>query len=134
MRFSTKGDYGLALMVGLARRYGRGSTAVRYLSRTERVPYAYAEQLIGRLKRHRLLKSIRGSQGGYQLIREPEKISVGEIIRALEDDKLVACQRPGGDCPRQGCCKTHSVWLKIRTELNQTMDRISLNNLINSKS
>ncbi len=133
MRFSTKGDYGLALMVGLARRHGRGSTAVRTLSQTEHVPYAYAEQLIGRLKRRRLLKSVRGSQGGYQLVREPNKITVGDIIQALEDDNLVACQRPGVTCPRQGFCRTHGVWSQIQTELQGAMDRISLTDLINSK-
>jgi len=134
MRFSTKGDYGLALMVGLARRHGQGSTAVRTLSRTEHVPYAYAEQLIGRLKRHRLLKSVRGSQGGYQLIREPGRITVGDVIQALEDDNLVACQRPGVNCPRQGFCRTHGVWSKIKSELQNTMDRISLKDLLNSKT
>lgn len=138
MRISTKGDYGLALMVGLARRPGRASVSLRELAEAERVPYAYAEQLVVKLKRARLLASTRGSRGGYRLVRPSDRITVGEIVHALEEDQLLPCQA-GADadggrvCPREADCSTHDVWSAIQLSLRRTMDRITLHDLLKKR-
>jgi len=133
MRISSKGDYGLALMVGLAKQPRLASTSLRQIAKAEQVPYAYAEQIAARLKHAKLIVSHRGSQGGYRLERPPSKISVGEIIRALDEDKLLPCQKSDHQCPRQGQCSTHDVWSTIQLSLYKTMDKISLHDLLLNK-
>ncbi len=130
MKFSSKGDYGLALMVGLAKNAGQASLSLRQLAEAERVPYAYAEQIVAQLKRAKLLASTRGSRGGYRLSRPANRITVGEIVRALEDDSLLPCQSDSKTCPREAYCSTHDVWSKIQSSLHTTMDRIRLRDLV----
>ncbi|MFH0852989.1 MAG: Rrf2 family transcriptional regulator [bacterium] len=132
MKFTTKGDYGLALMIGLARQHGSGSISLRELATNEQIPYAYAEQLIARLKRAKLLKSLRGMKGGYALTKAPNQITVQEILRALEDHGLVPCQREGKSCPKQEGCTTHNVWEVLQETLDKKMHEIKLVDLINN--
>lgn len=129
MRFSTKGDYGLALVVGLARSENKNPRSLRQLALTERVPFGYAEQLVGKLRQAKIVRSMRGTHGGYKLNRDPKKITVGDVIRALEEDGLVTCQRQVRVCPRASVCYTHGVWSKLQASLYQAMDRVTISDL-----
>jgi Rrf2 family protein len=129
VRFSTKGDYGLALIVGLARSENNQPLSLRQLALTERVPFGYAEQLVGKLRRAKLVRSVRGTHGGYRLMRSPGKITVGDVVRALEEDGLVTCQRHVRACPRESVCYTHGVWSKLQASLHQAMDRVTIRDL-----
>ncbi|HRS21305.1 MAG TPA: Rrf2 family transcriptional regulator, partial [Clostridia bacterium] len=84
MILSTKGRYGLKIMYELALNYGEGPMSLKEVAQRQQLSETYLEQLIAHLKKAGLVKSIRGAQGGYELIRKPEEISVGEIIRTLE--------------------------------------------------
>ncbi len=138
MKVSTKGRYGLKAMVYIAKNSKDGCVSLKSISIEEGISENYLEQLIAQLKKHDLLKSIRGAYGGYVLARDASEISVGEILRALEgslapvdcvDDsigeKISTC---GTNCG--SCCATKQVWEKIDESISNTVDAISLESLI----
>ncbi|HEY9577312.1 MAG TPA: Rrf2 family transcriptional regulator [Pseudobacillus sp.] len=84
MRISTKGRYGLTIMIELAKRHGEGPTSLRVIASAHNLSEHYLEQLIAPLRNSGLVRSIRGAYGGYVLGREPETITAGDIIRVLE--------------------------------------------------
>jgi len=84
MRLSTKGQYGVLAMYELARHYGDGPVSIKEIAAEQQFSDAYLEQLFASLKKAGLVRSLRGARGGYQLAKEPDQISVGEIIDALE--------------------------------------------------
>ncbi|MDQ6645520.1 MAG: Rrf2 family transcriptional regulator, partial [Chloroflexota bacterium] len=83
---STKGEYGVRIMVDLARHYGEHPRSLTDISQAEALPLAYLEQLVKMLREAQppLVISTRGAHGGYRLSRSPEEISMGEIVRVLE--------------------------------------------------
>src|SRR5436190_9810424 len=86
LRVSTKGGYGVRIMVDLARHYGERPRSLTDISQAEMLPLAYLEQLVKLLREANppLVSSTRGAHGGYRLNRNPEDISMGEIVRVLE--------------------------------------------------
>jgi Rrf2 family transcriptional regulator, cysteine metabolism repressor len=88
VKISTKGRYGIKAMLDLALQHGTGSTPLKYISERQGVSEPYLEQIIAALKKAGLVSSIRGVQGGYQLAKAPEEISIGEIIAVLEGPLL----------------------------------------------
>ena len=84
MKLSTRGRYGLRAMLDIAINQGDGPTTLPSISERQGISVGYLEQLMVPLKKEGLIRSVRGAQGGYLLAREPEKITVGDIIRALE--------------------------------------------------
>jgi Rrf2 family protein len=82
--FSTKGEYGVRLMVQLGRRYGQGPASLAEIAAAEDLPRAYLEQLVMSLRDAGLVTSTRGARGGYQLVRPPSETRMSEVLRALE--------------------------------------------------
>ena len=84
MRVTTWAEYGLIVSIHLARRAGQGPVAARELSEHERLPHDYVEQILLRLRRAGIIDSVRGAKGGYLLAREPQAVSVKDVIEASE--------------------------------------------------
>src|SRR5947207_15242269 len=86
LQVSTKCEYGVRIMVDLARHYGERPRSLTDISQVEMLPLAYLEQLVKMLREATppLIVSTRGAHGGYRLSRPPEKITMGEIVRVLE--------------------------------------------------
>src|SRR3989442_3622816 len=82
MRVTTWAEYGLIVSVNLAKRAGQGPVAARELAEQERLPHDYVEQILLRLRRAGLVDSVRGAKGGYHLAREPQVITVKDVIEA----------------------------------------------------
>ena len=82
--FSTKGEYGVRLMVQLGRHHGTGPVSLAEIAAEEDLPRAYLEQLVMNLRDAGLVTSTRGARGGYELARDPGDIRMSEILRALE--------------------------------------------------
>ena len=80
MKLSTKGRYGVKAMFDLALHHGEGPIALKSIAERQGISEHYLEQLIAVLRKAGLVKSVRGAQGGYSLAREPENITVGDII------------------------------------------------------
>ncbi|PHO09279.1 MULTISPECIES: Rrf2 family transcriptional regulator [Malaciobacter] len=90
---STKGVYGLMAMHELSKHKKDTPMQIKEISKNAQIPQNYLEQLLGKLRRAGLVKSIRGAKGGYVLAQKPEEINIGEILSVLEDDLKIIDQR-----------------------------------------
>lgn len=96
MKISTKGRYALRLMLDLAMNGKENFVPIRSVSERQEISEKYLEQIITALSRAKLVKSARGAQGGYKLVKAPEEYTTGEILRAVEGSLApVACLEPG---------------------------------------
>lgn len=133
MILSTKGRYGLKMMYEFALNYGRGPMSLKEVAQKQRLSETYLEQLIAHLRKAGLVTSVRGAQGGYELSRKPEEITVGEIIRELEGplapSECVLDDEP--ECTNADYCVTRLIWEKIMDSINNVIDSITLNDMIN---
>lgn len=133
MILSTKGRYGLKMMYEFALNYGKGPMSLKEVALKQQLSETYLEQLIAHLKKAGLVTSVRGAQGGYELIRKPETITVGEIIRVLEGplapSDCVLDDEP--ECIRAEYCVTRLIWEKIMDSINNVVDSITLNDMVN---
>jgi Rrf2 family protein len=134
MKLSTKGRYGLKAILDLAVHSSDGQVALKSIAERQGLSENYLEQLFASLKKAKLIQSVRGSQGGYLLGRNPEKISVGDILRALEGS-MAPTECVEENCTSAGCCNTdacvtRSVWEKIRDGINNVIDNITLKELV----
>lgn len=134
MKVSSRGEYGVRAMVALAKNYGQGPMSIASVAKSSSVPPAYLEQLIGPLRRAGLVESKRGAHGGYQLSRSPELMRVGEIYRVMEGPvapmECVSEDLTEQTCPLIEGCETRPVWLKMRDAMVETIDSITLADLI----
>jgi Rrf2 family cysteine metabolism transcriptional repressor len=133
MKLSTKGRYGLKAMLDLAVHNTEGQVVLKSIAERQGISENYLEQLFAVLKRSKLVKSIRGSQGGYTLGDSPDKITVGNILRALEGSLApVDCvaEEHSVACERYDYCVTKGIWMKIRDSINAVVDSTTLQDLV----
>jgi Rrf2 family protein len=125
-------------MVALAHHYGQGPVSIAQVAKESAVPPAYLEQLIGPLRRAGLVEAKRGAQGGYQLVRPPDLVRVGEVYRVLEGPvapmECVSEDPADQTCPLIVGCETRPVWLRMRDAIVETIDSITLADLITEHS
>ena len=137
MKLSTKGRYGLRAMVDLAYYSANEPVSIQSIAQRQNLSDSYLEQLFGKLRKAGLVASVRGAQGGYVPARDPEDISVGDILRALEGDLIpVDCSEITGDhsCGSSDSCVTKYVWKKINDSIANTVDAIPLSELVHNMS
>ena len=133
---STKGEYGVRIMVDLARHYGERPRSLTDISQAEMLPLAYLEQLVKLLREANppLVTSTRGAHGGYRLSRNPADISMGEIVRVLEGPIAPMICATEGEmtqiCGFLDSCKTKFLWAKLRDVVAQTLDSMTLADLV----
>lgn len=132
MKLSTRGRYGLRAMLDLALHYDDGYISLRHIAERQEISEGYLEQVFAMLKKDRLVKSVRGAQGGYKLSHPPEDITVGMILRTLEGSlapvECVDGENPS-KCSRYDECVTKFIWEKMRDSLYEVVDSISLEDL-----
>ncbi|MFZ7101860.1 MAG: RrF2 family transcriptional regulator [Peptococcaceae bacterium] len=132
MKLSTKARYGLRAMIELALHYNKGPMSVKTIAENQEISEAYLEQLMSFLTKRNLAKSIRGVQGGYFLAREPSKIKVGDVVRALEGPLVpVECvnREDPVECARYDKCVSRIVWERMRNVMEEVLDSLTLQNL-----
>jgi Rrf2 family transcriptional regulator, cysteine metabolism repressor len=140
LRVSTKGEYGVRIMVDLARHYSERPRSLTDISQAEALPLAYLEQLVKLLREADppLVISTRGAHGGYRLSRHPEQITMGEIVRILEGPiSPMICATEGEMtqiCGFLDACKTKYLWARVRDAVAQTLDSITLAELVAAES
>ncbi|MDH4192043.1 MAG: Fe-S cluster assembly transcriptional regulator IscR [Betaproteobacteria bacterium] len=130
MRLTTKGRFAVTAMVDLAMRQTRGPVTLAAISDRQHISLSYLEQLFGKLRRHRLVNSVRGPGGGYCLAVATENISIAEIIAAV-DEPMDATQCGGKEnCKDEGPCLTHELWSALNVKLNEYLSSVSLADLV----
>jgi Rrf2 family cysteine metabolism transcriptional repressor len=136
LRVSTKGEYGVRIMVDLARHYGGRPRSLTDIAQAESLPLAYLEQLVKLLRESEppLVASTRGAHGGYQLSRAPEEITMGEVVRVLEGPIAPMICATEGEmtqiCGYLEACKTKYLWAKVRDAVAHTLDTMTLADLL----
>lgn len=135
MHISTKGRYALRLMIDLAQHNTGENISLRDISRRQDISVKYLEQIVGVLCKAGLIKSVRGAQGGYRLVKAPENYTAGEILRATEGSLApVSClENEPNQCPRAGACHTLPFWQGLHQAVTCYVDSISLADLVNQQ-
>ena len=129
MKFSTRSEYGVRVMVTLARIYGDGPLSLSGIARRERLPHAYLEQLMGDLRKAGLVLAHRGQAGGYELSRDPAEINMADVVRALEGPLLqmpCAGQADAEVCDRPAPCSVHEIFQRVYESVSGTLNETNL--------
>lgn len=122
---STRGRYATRIMLQLAIQGGTEPVRIQRISEEEGIPQQYVEQLLIRLKGAGLVKSRRGSKGGYVLACDPQKVTVADILQVMEGTiALAPCQNE--HCARQTQCITRSIWRQASEAMNHVFATTTL--------
>lgn len=134
MKLTTKGRYGLRVMVELARRQDEAFVSLKTLAQAQEIPEHYLERLLAKLRRHELVLTQRGAQGGYRLGRRAQEISVLDILQAVgEPIRLVDCTEHEDSCPKSRACPANTVWARMARSIERTAREIHLDELKDGK-
>ncbi len=136
MKISTKGRYALRMLIDLAEHRKEGYIALKDIAKRQDISKKYLEQIVPILNRSDLLRTNRGKQGGYMLVKEPGKYTVGEILRLTEGDFApVACVgKNPEECKRSAECPTLPVWQGLYKVINEYFDGITLQDIIDQQN
>ncbi|HET6380008.1 MAG TPA: Rrf2 family transcriptional regulator [candidate division Zixibacteria bacterium] len=129
MKLSTRAEYGIRVLVALARAEGEGPVSLASVARRERLPHAYIEQLVADLRRASLVTATRGKAGGYALARPASEISLVDAVRALDGPLLeMPCAGPDNleVCARPQDCSVHDVFVRMHDSLEVSLAGTSL--------
>jgi Rrf2 family cysteine metabolism transcriptional repressor len=127
LKISTKGRYGLTIMMELATQFGEGPTSLKSIAEKHNLSEHYLEQLIAPLRNAGLVKSVRGAYGGYVLSQLPEEVTAGQIIRLLEGP-ISPVDFTEEDDPAK-----RDLWIRIRDSIASVLDSTTLASLISFK-
>ena len=128
MKLSSKTHYGLMACHVLAKSYPDKSVSASLLEKYISVSGKYLEKILRMLSKRGIICANRGSTGGYYLARQPKDITIGEIVRALEDDmEIIECVSKEGKCK---CCPTSNVWKKLYDGINGLLDSMNLEQMV----
>ncbi len=131
MKISTKGRYGLRLMVDLAMNSNKSLKSLKEISSSQDISEKYLEQIVTQLNRAGLVRSVRGAQGGYALSKPANEITVGDVLRVVEGSlSLVDCVEDSTSCGKSCSCPTSYVWKKIKVAVDNVVDNITLQDLV----
>lgn len=130
MRLTTKGRFAVTAMVDLALRHGNGPVTLAGISERQDISLSYLEQLFGKLRRHKLVESVRGPGGGYTLAKALSEISVADVIRAV-DEPIDATQCGGKEnCHDDHRCMTHDLWMSLNEKIYEYLNSVTLADLV----
>jgi Rrf2 family transcriptional regulator, cysteine metabolism repressor len=139
MMFSTKAEYGVRVMIALGRRRGQGPVSLAEIADSESLPLGYLEHLVTGLRKAELVSSTRGARGGYELGRSPEKITMAEVVNALEGTVTpmqcftepvtgrVLCNH---ELDGYDHCATRLLWTRVQGGVMRALEQTTLEELV----
>lgn len=131
MRVSTKGRYALKMMLDIAVNGAVRPVSIKDIAKRQQISDKYLEQIISVLNSAGYVKSVRGAQGGYRLVMEPSKYTVGMILRLTEGSiSPVACVEGEAECEKIDNCATIEVWRRLDKAISDVVDNITLADLM----
>ncbi|MBI3043759.1 MAG: Fe-S cluster assembly transcriptional regulator IscR [Betaproteobacteria bacterium] len=133
MRLTTKGRFAVTAMIDLGMHHGDGPVTLAEISGRQGISLSYLEQLFGKLRRHRLVESVRGPGGGYCLAKDMGQMSVADIILAV--DELIDATQCGGkeNCHDDQKCLTHDLWAALNERIFDYLGAVSLRQLVENQ-
>ena len=137
MKLTSKGRYAVMALVDLARFDNINPVSLRDISLRQGISLDYLEQIFSKLKKNEIVKSIRGTQGGYVLNKNPKDIKLTNIFHAVDEKvKTVQCKKES----KRGCngkatkCITHNLWDELEIHINTFFENKSLQDLIKNNN
>jgi Rrf2 family protein len=135
MKLSTRSRYGTRAMLDIARHSGSGATLLRDIAGRQSLPPKYLDHILSRLRKAGLVKSGRDRKSGYELMRPAGRITVKDILVALEGSLApVACVDHPGGCGRSPACPTRDLWQRMKAAVEGVLDATTLQDLIEQQS
>ena len=136
MKLTSKGRYAVMALVDLGRFDSTSPVSLRDISLRQGISIDYLEQIFLKLKKNNIVKSIRGTQGGYILNKKPDDIKLTNIFHAVDEKvKTVQCKKES----KKGCngkatkCITHNLWDELENHINSFFEKKSLEDLVQNK-
>ena len=133
MKLTSKGRYAVMALADLAKFNSQNPVSLRDISLRQGISLDYLEQIFSKLKKSNIVKSIRGTNGGYILTKDPEKIKLSNIFLAVDEKvKTVQCKKES----KKGCngkltkCITHNLWDDLEMHINEFFDKKNLGDLL----
>ena len=133
MKLTSKGRYAVMALADLAKFNSQNPVSLRDISLRQGISLDYLEQIFSKLKKNNIVKSIRGTNGGYILTKDPEKIKLSNIFLAVDEKvKTVQCKKES----KKGCngkltkCITHNLWDDLEMHINDFFDKKNLGDLL----
>jgi Rrf2 family protein len=132
MKLSTRSRYGARILVDLARHNGQGPVQIGEISKRQDISVKYLEQLIRPLKQASMVTSVRGPKGGHMLAKDPEDITLGQIVRLFEGQaELVECISNPEQCNMSDDCQVRLAWKDATRVLYEKLDSTTISDLMN---
>ena len=136
MKLSSKGRYAVMALADLAKFDPKEPVSLRDISLRQGISLLYLEQLFLKLKKNKIVNSVRGNKGGYILNKNASEINISEVLSAVEEKiKTVGCEKHS----KKGCngkstkCSTHNLWDELEDYINVFFEKKKLSDLINKK-
>ncbi len=130
MRFSTRSEYGLRALATLAQSYDQGYLSLAKVAKKNHLSLSYLERLFAKLKKAGIVNSAKGKAGGYRLAKKPKDVSLDKVVAILEGSTATyRCLEPEIQCHNQRC-KLRQVWLQVQKQVNQTLAKVTIKDLI----
>jgi Rrf2 family protein len=134
MKISTKIRYGTRAILELACHYGEGPIELKEIARKENISLKYLEQVIVPLRTAGLIKSIRGSKGGYTLAKPPSEICLNDLVEILEGPiSLIECLNDPKACQKVASCVTRDIWKEVSEAIHGIFQSITLEDMVDRK-
>ncbi|MFM1895593.1 MAG: hypothetical protein RLZZ385_667 [Pseudomonadota bacterium] len=130
MRLTTKGRYAVTAMLDLALHKESGPVSLADISSRQEISLSYLEQLFAKLRRNKLVTSVRGPGGGYELNGRADDIYIAQIIDAVNESVDTTRCRGAGDCQKGEICLTHYLWEDLSQQIHDFLQNISLAHLV----
>jgi len=135
MKLSTRSRYGTRILVDLARHNGQGPVQIGEISKRQDISVKYLEQLIRPLKQADLVTSVRGPKGGHLLTKNPDEITLGQIVRLFEGQTdLVECISHPEKCSMSDDCQVRLAWQDATKVLYEKLDATTIADLIQANN
>ena len=130
MKMSTRGRYGLRVMIELAANHGKGPVLVETIAKNQGISGKYIHALVPGLRAAGFVRTVRGPSGGYELARQPSKVSALEVVAALEGNLApVDCVTDTGRCARVPRCAARDVWCEVAAAIDLVLSSYTLDRL-----
>ena len=133
MKISTKGRYGLRILIDLAMHDPGKPRMLRDIAESQQISEKYISRLVIGLRRARLIRSVRGVNGGFHLAKRPEEITLLEILETMEGPiSVVDCVRAPEKCRRQHLCPSRDIWRELNDGIRELTSKITLDDILNA--
>ena len=133
MKISTKGRYGLRILIDLATHDPAKPRLIRDIAHSQQISEKYISRLVIDLRRANLIRSVRGVNGGFHLAKRPDEITLLEVLETMEGPiSVVDCVRSPEKCKRQHLCPARDIWTELNDGIRQLTRNITLDDILNA--